>query len=367
MELYSCELPQLPYYHSVNKYIYTCQQTTSLTPAMATKAPKPWKLTEDETFSSFTSWKNNLLYSLSQDDKFKPFLGPDSAWQKQTSTNPNRGFTDGTGSLSARQQSMNLSQMLGLISQWVPHYLTNDITKNSTGLESIWQFVRKYYGFQQSETNFMKFSAIVWEEGERPERLYQRILAHLQDNLLKAGSKLKHDGEAVLTDEDISPTVERLAVLRWMELLHPSLPSLVQRTFAYDLQRMTLKDIQPQIVDALDGFLEELKNEEIKASRSFVQTYSGPRYNKPQFSKSPFAHRKPNATNPGKPRSKKECRLCKAEGRRFFGHHISECNYISHTDKLALARSCLVDPDDVIPDLCDQAADLHLESDDEQQ
>jgi hypothetical protein len=39
-----------------------------------------------------------------------------------------------------------------------------------------------------------------------------------------------------------------------MELIHPKLPIFVQRTFAYDLQRMTLKDLQPQIVDALDGF-----------------------------------------------------------------------------------------------------------------
>ena len=103
----------------------------------------------------------------------------------------------------------------------------------------------------------MKFSSIVWDNGERPERLYQRILAHLQGNLLRKDSKLKHDGTTPTHGEDISTTVERLAVLRWMELIHPSLPALVQRTFAYDLQRMTLKDLQPQITDALDGFLEE--------------------------------------------------------------------------------------------------------------
>ena len=67
-----------------------------------------------------------------------------------------------------------------------------------------------------------------------------------------------------------------MAVLRWMELLHPSLPALVQRTFAYDLQRRTLKDLQPQIADALDEFLEELRHDEIKASRVFTPTYNKP-------------------------------------------------------------------------------------------
>ena len=301
------------------------------------KAPKPWKLTEDETFSSFTSWQNNLMYVLGQDDCFKPFLVTDVSWSKLTSSNPTRGFTDdpaGTrNGLTAVQKAANLNQMLGLISQWVPPYLSNDITKNSTDLNSVWNFIRKYFGFQQSEAHFMKFSTIVWEEGERPERLYQRILAHLQDNLLTTGCKLKHDGVTVSQDEDISPTVERLAVLRWMELIHPNLPALVQRTFAYDLQRMTLKDLQPQIVDALDGFLEELRTDEVKVSRSNV---SIPRSKyQSRFQQSRGQQR----ALPVKP----ECRLCRAEGRRYIGHRLDECDYITRAERKSLARSCTTD------------------------
>ena len=114
---------------------------------MTAKAPKPWKLTEEESFSSFTSWKNNLLYTLNQDENFRPFLVPDSTWQKRTAANPNRGLTDDPTDtpkrLTADQKVRNLTQMLGLISQWVPHYLAGDITNNSTNLESIWQFIRK--------------------------------------------------------------------------------------------------------------------------------------------------------------------------------------------------------------------------------
>ena len=111
----------------------------------------------------------------------------------------------------------------------------------------------KPYGFQQSEVQFMTFSQISWEgpSKERPEQLYRRILSYLHDNLLKKDSKLKHNDKIPAQDESISPTVEHLAVLRRMELLHPRLPQLVARTFGYDLQRMTLKDIQPQIANGL--------------------------------------------------------------------------------------------------------------------
>jgi hypothetical protein len=94
--------------------------------------------------------------------------------------------------------------------------------------------------------------------------------------IIRKDTKLKHDGATVTVDKDMSPTVERLAVLKWMELLHPNLPVLVQSTFAYDLQRMTLKDIQPQIVDALDGLLEELRNDEVKTARTYTN-YSKPK------------------------------------------------------------------------------------------
>ena len=68
---------------------------------------------------------------------------------------------------------------------------------------------------------------------------------------------------------------EEACSAHWMELIHPGLPALVKRTFAFDLQRMPLKDLQPQICDAIDGFLKELKHEDVKVSRAWVQ---GQRY-----------------------------------------------------------------------------------------
>ena len=161
--------------------------------AASAKAPRPWKLT---VFASYTSWQHNLIYTLSRDDDCKTFLKAGTTWNRLTAADPKRGIADDT-------EAANLQQMLGLITQWVPHYLATDITNNSTSMDSIWQFIRKYYGFQQSETQFMKLSSIVWEEGERPERLYQRILAHFQDNLLRKDSKLKHNDATPTSNEDI--------------------------------------------------------------------------------------------------------------------------------------------------------------------
>ena len=330
------------------------------------KAPKPWKLTETETFTSFTNWQSNLSYVLSQETNFVPFLAPDMTWSKASTANRGlQAVTTGGNQLSAAQRNAHLQQMLGLIAQWVPTFLTNDIVKSSTSMADVWNFIRKYYGFQQSEVTFMKFSSITWEEGERPERLYQRVLAHLQDNLLQKDGKLKHDGVDVTADEVISPTVERLAVLRWMELLHPQLPQLVQRTFACDLQRMTLKDLQPQIVDALEGFLAELKAGEVSSARiNFQREFRGKRRPFAGHSRQP-SH--PRSSQPRQSSTTPFCKICRANG-RAHDHKLADCDHITPYDKRRLlsSRACAVtdhDEDDLVEEL-DAFDDLALDEDD---
>jgi hypothetical protein len=346
------------------------------------RAPKPWKLSEEETLSSYNAWKNNLLYYCKCDDDFCPFVQRDAKWTKISPDSPTRGLVDDTtgAKLTAAKKLMHLERMLGFISQYVPHFLATDITENSTSMNSIWLTIRKYYNFKQSESQFMKFTSISREEGERPERLFQRIIAHLQDNLLKTDSNMQYDGQDVATNEIMSPTVYRLAVLRWMELIDPKLPAIVQRSFANDLQSKSLKDLQPQICDALDGFLEELRSDEIRASRAYVPDYSRrnqssdySRRNQSSKWQRPTPPYKPNtsrnATKPFPNRSKLECRVCKAEGRAYSNHNMANCDYVSKAERRDLVKSFRVEADDNLQDeleyLADEADELHLDDHDQ--
>ena len=309
------------------------------------KIAKPWKLTEDESFSSYRAWQHNMIYTLSQDSAFAPFLKGNITWAKLTATAPHRGLQDdttGDRKLSKEEKVQNLNAMLRYITQWSPHYLANDIERNSTSIDSVWHFIRKYYSFQQSEAQFIKLCSIKMEENERPERLYQRILAHIQDNLLKRDGKLKYEGNEVTEDEDISPTVERMAVLRWMEVIDPDLPAYVARAFAHDLQNMTLKDLQPQIVDALDSFLEEIRSKRVScsAARSFTPGNSRNKSYNRSFPRKTYYQPQRSATSS---KITKTCRICKAEGRQFMNHSIATCDYLSQAEKRDLIQSCRVD------------------------
>ena len=90
--------------------------------------------------------------------------------------------------------------------------------------------------------------------------------------IILSSGKIEHDGKIPTTNETLSPTTERLNVLRWLEVLHPSLPNHVSNVFSQDLQTKSLKDLQPTICEQIDDLLrqvdEKCDNENVSASYS---------------------------------------------------------------------------------------------------
>ena len=319
------------------------------------RPPKQWQLSENETINSFANWQSNIMYHLSLNNDFETFLTTE--WRKKSVTN--RGL-EAAGGKTAVQRNIILERMLGLIAQFVPTLLRNDIIKKSTSLNSIWQRIRKHYSFSQSEVNFLKLSTIKRKPDERYETFYQRIVAHLEDNLLTSTSGLTHDGQAVTEDEEMSPTVERLAVYLWLTLIDDRLPAYVARIYAHDLQTKSLKDIQPQLADSMDSLIADLSvQEEISISyassrkKQHRNTFRSNRAGDNQF---------PPVNSQD---SNNICAICKAAGRNSKGHSVKNCWFLSKFDKLQIAKAFQVDVDDeLIPDSDnDQASPIqHIDS-----
>ena len=118
--------------------------------------------------------------------------------------------------------------------------------KNSTSLEYIWQTIRQHFGFQATSAQFINFCDIHLAADERPEDLYQRLKAFVEDSLLYANG-LTHHGEHVPEDEELTPTLENFVVLTCLRLIHPSLPRLVKQRYGTALRSRTVASIKPEI------------------------------------------------------------------------------------------------------------------------
>ena len=157
-------------------------------------------------------------------------------------------------------KSVMLHLMLGQIANYCPVISRNSIVKTSTSIESIWQCIRLHFGFQTTGAHFLDLADIRLGAEERPEDLYQRIVAFVEDSLL-SGHGILHHGDMV-TEDEMSPTLENFVVLTWLRLIHPDLPKLVKQRYGTELRSRTLASIKPEISQALDSLLDEIRSSE---------------------------------------------------------------------------------------------------------
>ena len=122
----------------------------------------------------------------------------------------------------------------------------NTLVKNSPSIQFIWNTICEHLGFQVTGAHFLDFANFHLETDERPEDLYQRLMAFVEDTLLRANS-LSHHGEPTPEDEELTPTLENFIVLTWLRLIHPELPKLVKQRYGTELRSWTLASIKPGI------------------------------------------------------------------------------------------------------------------------
>ena len=214
------------------------------------RAPKQWCLSKSETINSFDNWRQNLLYTLSLERNFAPFLAEGFANDGEDVAEAKR--------LTAQQKVNFLELMLGQIANYCPIIARNTLVKNSTSIQSIWNTIRHYFGFQITRAHFIDFADIHLESNERPEDLYQWLMAFVEDILLKANS-LSHHGDLITEEEELSPSLENFVFLTWLKLIHPDLPRLVKQRYGTKLRSRTLASIKPEVSQALNSLLDEIR------------------------------------------------------------------------------------------------------------
>ena len=299
------------------------------------RAPKQWCLSKVESIN-FENWKQNLIYTLSLDNNFAPFLADGFTWLKKTRGQPLRGLQNDGESvplahrLTARQKVNFLELMLGQIANYCPIISRSTLVKNSTSLEFIWQTIRQHFGFQVTGAQFIDFSEIHLAADERPEDLYQRLTAFVEDSLLRANG-LTHNGEAVLEDEELTPTLENFVVLTWLRLIHPSLPRLVKQRYGTELRSRTLASIKPEISQALNSLLEEIRtSDDARILRAAVAD---------DFRRPRQSNRSDSRARPRQPRQDKVCPLCKQAGRSMTNHFLSQCTFLPDSDRRFMVKA----------------------------
>jgi hypothetical protein len=172
--------------------------------------------------------------------------------------------------LAALLQSRNaqLSKFITLITVLCPYTLTNNLDQLSTSFSWIISYLEQHYHIQKAGAHFLSISEIRFNPGDSFENFYMELHGAVEDSLRKRGELLLfRNSEPLEDDEEMSPTLENMVVLIWLERIDPRLPKKVSDTFAHQMVGNTsLRDLQPIISARLPSLLQEL--DEAAANRA---------------------------------------------------------------------------------------------------
>ena len=141
---------------------------------------------------------------------------------------------------------------------------------------------------------------------------------------------ISHHVETPTTDEAMSPTLENLIVLTWLRIVHYELPNLVKQCYGTKLRSRSLTSLKPEISQALDLLLEEIRTTtDAKILHATTSTFR-------PFKRAPYDKCPQLVTK----RPVRSCPLCKQAGRNNY-HFLSKCTYLPADDCAFLTKACL--------------------------
>ena len=183
--------------------------------------------------------------------------------------------------------------------------------------------IRLHYGFQSTGGHFLDVADIRLQAGERPEDLYQRLMAFFEDSLLTVDCGVTRHGEALRADKDLTSTLENTIVVLWLQLIDPALPHLVKQKYGAELRNKSIASLAlPSLFGELRGIADTCA---MRAAGSSLAGNDFPRRGRYRQQRN------------------KLCVLYKTAGRPgFTSHNLSGCNHLPEADNKYMARSRFV-------------------------
>lgn len=216
----------------------------------APKVPYPRQLTKKETLDSLSHWQTSVRNYFRRFDYYANFFKRTSTWTQ----NANYGFT-GEGS---EEKADNLESLLDTIASFLPGpFITHQITKTSTSIQSIWDIIWDHYGVKPSPSSFMDYDLIKYDKEERYIDLYDKMIYHAINHLCPSGTQGSSTSGGTLAQNDrLTLSHRNLIAMDWLRRINPSLVSIVKLEYSKDLKAgLPLESLVRDISENIDAML----------------------------------------------------------------------------------------------------------------
>ena len=259
-----------------------------------------------------------------------------------------RGFTgEDKETLSA-----NIDFMLTYMASYTPPPLLRAIVQRSCSLTEVWNLVRKWAGVHISGLKLLSYSRLQnsWDPaGDTSAAEFYYILRDcMEDTLISKDGKVKHEGQSMTKDEEMTPALESVVVKDWLVAVGGQiLFEHICRVFSKDMEYETLSSIQDRISQNLDTMMLEVETQTnyVNISKTFSEFKLGSRGSQSRGRSGtrgrPRSSYSSNRSTYDQDKTKtKCCSYCRKMGRtRLMNTHtVGDCWELSRGDRADIAR-----------------------------
>ena len=216
------------------------------------------------SIAEWENWKHAMVYSLSLDSDFKPYLKDhDFEFGPKTRLMPNRKLvaTGGDSPVKAEDKCAVVDMLLNQISLFTPTIPHNDIIRECGTLNEVWQVIRLHNNIETTGALLNDVWKIQRQPNETPQALYSRLKQAYDDSLIRRGT-IKYKADMLSEDEEMSPTLHCSIILHWLQILHPKLRDVVTQQFSTQLRDCSYAAIWPEISRSVEALLQGITDGE---------------------------------------------------------------------------------------------------------
>ena len=324
--------------------------------------PPPKLDSKDLTLDKLQTWNSSMRNCFKHDPDHKQFLkGQEYQTWTALKTDKDRGINvvpvvdaDATRNAAniatAKEDSgkirEHLEDFLHILASKAPDGMYNTITRQATSME--WVFNRIKTAFRIQSKGVDLFTAA--EAGFDDEKdasydvSYMKMKDMFEDLLSPSGTN--YHGEALDTDETLTPMSESMITIQWLRSINPSLPRHIKERHSHLFtdEKPNWADLQPDFVNMMDTLLTEVDNkdgDESDARIGWVGTSYRGRGRDRGASRSRGGGRG-RFTQLSKPRQNRFCDICQAAGKPdeiVTSHNMPWCKALSSHGKKSIVSS----------------------------
>ena len=223
------------------------------------KVPTPFKLDcKDINRDKLDAWFIICKTYLMQSDDYIRFLpgGDNATWTAETAdltrgmlTEPvipqaaeaaERTRLTNAATLATNRSRRDLATMLTTVAAFCPDGMFRSVVSESTSLQWIYDRIQQACQVQTSGRFLVSPFLMQWNKDIDTVDVFFMKLKSAFTEALQPRAAMYH-GVALPTPEALTPLSESMIVIKWLQVIHPSLPQHVQDTISWRLFKISWK------------------------------------------------------------------------------------------------------------------------------